>query len=527
MTGNRKKNSKGSRGDGGGRGREHKPSRSDGRGHAAGGGPRGDAGRNTEGPNRGRSGGFSGQNRGGSARGGRPPAEGGGSGGDRPPVRRNAPRSLGMGSAERRGPHPAPPLRDRPSISHSAGFPRPERAAPREPHGERRGLNSAEFPPAETVETDGAYLDPSPEEAPELGLGSVPAGVRYDPEIERPSSRPPSPVRDPQAERDLEAQIRSLEARLDGLIQRSTRHAEDEAVPPMAESGVHDDSDEASQQDSVSETYIARNWGREALRSRLEDVDDFGLDPAYDERVRPGLDLLYRRYFRVQCQGIDRVPSQGRAVIVANHSGMLPMDGLMLRAALRLDHPNARALRWLAEDFVFYLPFAGVFLNRIGAVRACPENAERLLEQDALVAVFPEGVQGIKKLFAERYQLQRFGRGGYIRLCLRMRAPLVPCAIIGAEEANPLLYRFDWLAQMLKLPFLPVTPTFPWLGPLGLLPAPTRWKLRFGEPISFDNYGPEAANDDVLVGRLSERVRAAIQSLLDSGLRERKSVWFG
>jgi 1-acyl-sn-glycerol-3-phosphate acyltransferase len=157
-------------------------------------------------------------------------------------------------------------------------------------------------------------------------------------------------------------------------------------------------------------------------------------------------------------------------------------------------------------------------MNRVGAVRACQENAERLLEQDSLVAVFPEGVQGIKKHYRDRYRLQRFGRGGYIRLCLRMQTPLVPCAVIGAEEASPLFYRFETLSELLGLPYIPITP---------IMPAPSRWKIKFGEPIFFDNYGPEAADDHLLVGRLSERVRSTIQSMLDSGLRERRSIWFG
>lgn len=315
------------------------------------------------------------------------------------------------------------------------------------------------------------------------------------------------------------------------MIRRSALAEQAEQAEADEDNGESDGprahSSRPPESDSVGNDYVAQQWSREALRSRLEEVDDFGLDPGFENKVRAGLDLLYRRYFRVEVDGIDNIPSSGRAVVVANHSGALPLDGMMLRAAMRLDHRSARDLRWLAEDFVFYLPFAGVFLNRIGAVRACPENAERLLEKDSLIAVFPEGVQGIKKLFNERYRLQRFGRGGYIRLCLRMRAPLIPCAIIGAEETNPLIYRFEWLAELLRLPYLPVTPTFPLLGPLGLLPAPTRWKMRFGEPISFDSYGPEAADDDVLVGRLSERVRGNIQALLDSGLRSRKSVWFG
>ncbi|MEI9951354.1 MAG: lysophospholipid acyltransferase family protein [Pseudomonadota bacterium] len=260
---------------------------------------------------------------------------------------------------------------------------------------------------------------------------------------------------------------------------------------------------------------------------RSEEFDDFGLDPGFEQRVKPVVEFLYRSYFRTTVEGIDNVPAEGRCIVVANHSGALPLDGLMLRAALRIEHKQKRDLRWLAEDFVYYLPFAGVFMNRVGAVRACPENAERLLEKESIVGVFPEGVHGIKKLFQERYRLQRFGRGGYIRLCLRMRAPIVPCAIIGAEESSPLLYRLEGLTELVGLPYFPITPTFPFLGPAGLLPAPTKWRMRFGEPINLDNYGPEAADDHVLVGRLSERVRSSIQSMLDSGLRERRSVWFG
>jgi 1-acyl-sn-glycerol-3-phosphate acyltransferase len=186
-----------------------------------------------------------------------------------------------------------------------------------------------------------------------------------------------------------------------------------------------------------------------------------------------------------------------------------------------------RELRWLAEDFVYYLPFVGTAMNRLGAVRACQENAERLLAAGNLVAVFPEGAKGIGKLFKERYQLQRFGRGGFIRLALRTQTPLVPAAIVGAEEANPMLYRIEYMAKTLGIPYLPITPTFPALGPLGLLPAPTKWKVVFGEPIDFSAYGPEAADDDLLVGRLAERVRATIQAMLDRTLAGRQSIWFG
>lgn len=370
------------------------------------------------------------------------------------------------------------------------------------------------------------------EEAFELGIGArvVPPTTQYG---EAFDSAPPSTH---ERKGDVEAQIRALEARLDGLIRQrhfadaTTETESDEPVSERRGALAKTDSSPPARLEAAEppiEDFISRKWGRSALRSRAEEFDDFGLDPSFEQRVKPIVEFLYRSYFRTTAEGIDNVPAEGRCIVVANHSGALPLDGLMLRAALRIDHKQKRDLRWLAEDFVYYLPFAGVFMNRVGAVRACPENAERLLEKESIVGVFPEGVHGIKKLFQERYRLQRFGRGGYIRLCLRMRAPIVPCAIIGAEESSPLLYRLEGLTELLGLPYFPITPTFPFLGPAGLLPAPTKWRMRFGEPINLDNYGPEAADDHVLVGRLSERVRSSIQAMLDSGLRERRSVWFG
>jgi 1-acyl-sn-glycerol-3-phosphate acyltransferase len=386
-------------------------------------------------------------------------------------------------------------------------------------------LPEVELDDSYELTADGDDLEALSADAPELGIGSrvVAPHVRFEDDALE-SYRPQS-----LGGGDVEDQIRALEARLDGLIQGATRA---EVAPTAAAPATGSSSEieldagpvsaEAIAVESAAELahsrYYVEKWGRKGLRSRAEEVDEFGLDRSFDARLRPVLDFIYRRYFRIQTEGIDNVPAEGRAVIVGNHSGSIPIDGLMLRTAMRVDHPAGRDLRWLAEDFLFYLPFAGVFMNRAGAVRACQENAERLLLRDNLIAVFPEGVQGIRKLFRDRYRLQRFGRGGYIRLCLRTRAPLIPCAIIGGEEASPLLYRFDSLADLLRLPYLPVTP--------GFLPAPTKWRLKFGEPIAFDNYGPEAADDDLLVGRLSDRVRSTIQSMLENGLQKRRSIWF-
>lgn len=324
----------------------------------------------------------------------------------------------------------------------------------------------------------------------------------------------------------VELRIREIEERLNGLMASVPLENLDQDVAmksvrsPAAADSVVDTAREILQSD-----YFRRNWGRNSLRAQSSELDDLGHDEGFEQRLRPALEFLFKKYFRVDVEGVHHIPSKGRAVVVANHSGALPFDGVMLRESIRLKHPDRSDLRWLAEDFSFYLPFLGVTLNRIGAVRACQENAERLLAKEHLVGVFPEGAEGIKKLYKDRYQLQRFGRGGFIRLCLRTGSPIVPCAIVGAEETNPIVYRFDNLSKLLGLDYLPITPTFPFLGPLGLIPAPTKWKIVFGEPISLSEYGPQAARDHVLVGRLSEKVRQAISHLLDDALRKRTSVW--
>jgi 1-acyl-sn-glycerol-3-phosphate acyltransferase len=353
-----------------------------------------------------------------------------------------------------------------------------------------------------------------------------------EPAVEVGADRPSDP--------DVAARIRELEERLDRMIGEHARgrDAEEEASlavrsqprvapsrrssrPPQAE-GVPDGGREL-----LASDFYLRKWGRLGLRNRSEEIDEFGYDPEYERKVLPLFDFLYEKYFRVEVHGVERIPGEGRCLLVANHSGTLPFDGMMLRRAVRREHPQHRDVRWLAEDGIFHFPFLGSFTNRVGAVRACQENAERLLEQNALVAVFPEGVKGIAKLFKDRYRLQRFGRGGFVKLGLRTRTPVVPVAIVGGEEANPMLSRIDYLTRALGIPYLPVTPTFPWLGPLGLLPAPTKWKIFFGEPIDLQGYGAESVDDELLVGRLTEQVRGEIQRTLDRALGDRRSVWFG
>jgi 1-acyl-sn-glycerol-3-phosphate acyltransferase len=271
-----------------------------------------------------------------------------------------------------------------------------------------------------------------------------------------------------------------------------------------------------------------RRWRDVAMRDRSDSVDDFGRDPLYTARMMPLLEALYARYFRVAVRGAEHIPPGGRAIVVANHSGTLPYDATMLMVAVRKETPGGRDLRPLVEDFVFHMPYLGVMVNRIGGVRACQENAERLLARDQLIAVFPEGIKGIGKLYRDRYRLQRFGRGGFIKLALRTGAPIIPAAIVGAEEIHPMMSRVTFLAKSLGLPYLPVTPTFPFLGPLGLLPLPTKWSIRFGAPLDVaGEYGAAAASDRLLVNKLAETVRSTIQEMIDEALSQRKSILFG
>jgi 1-acyl-sn-glycerol-3-phosphate acyltransferase len=258
-----------------------------------------------------------------------------------------------------------------------------------------------------------------------------------------------------------------------------------------------------------------------------EEVDEFGSDRRFTESLEPFFEFLYAVWWRVETTGIDRVPETGPGLIVANHSGVLPYDGIMVKLAVRHELPARRDCRMLALDMFALLPFLAPMLAKSGAVRANPENGERLLRQGELVGVFPEGVKGVGKYYKDRYKLARFGRGGFVRLALRSGAPIIPCAVVGAEEIHPVVAKADWVGRPFGLPYFPITPTFPALGPLGVLPLPTKWSIDFADPIDLRSYGPEAADDPILVNRLSEDVRTTIQGMIDGRLARRRSVWFG
>jgi 1-acyl-sn-glycerol-3-phosphate acyltransferase len=272
---------------------------------------------------------------------------------------------------------------------------------------------------------------------------------------------------------------------------------------------------------------VARLWSALYFSWHSEETDAFGYDRRFTEAIMPVFEFLYTVWWRVEPTGVEAVPASGPALIVANHSGVLPYDGLMIRLAVRHEHPARRETRLLALDMFALLPFLAPLLQRTGAVRASQENGERLLREGELVGVFPEGVKGVGKPFKHRYKLARFGRGGFVRLALRTGAPIVPTAVVGAEEIHPNLATANWVGKPLGLPYLPITPTFPALGPLGLVPLPTKWTIDFAEPVDVSRYGPEGADDPILVNRISEEVRGTIQRLIDGRLARRRSIWFG
>jgi 1-acyl-sn-glycerol-3-phosphate acyltransferase len=266
------------------------------------------------------------------------------------------------------------------------------------------------------------------------------------------------------------------------------------------------------------------------LRRRLTgdyDVDEYGFDPDLTESVlMPLLRPLHRHYWRVSSHGTENLPLEGGGLVVANHAGTLPVDALIARLDI-LEHTGRHA-RELAADLVFKTPLVGPFSRKTGATLASGDDADRLLEGGELVAVWPEGFKGIGKPWKDRYKLQRFGRGGFVATALRAQVPIVPTAIVGSEEIYPMIYDLRVVARLLGLPYFPVVPqmfALPVLGPLALLPLPSKWILEYGEPIETAEYGPEAADDPMAVFDLTDRVRDTIQQMLYRNLMGRRSVF--
>jgi 1-acyl-sn-glycerol-3-phosphate acyltransferase len=278
--------------------------------------------------------------------------------------------------------------------------------------------------------------------------------------------------------------------------------------------------------DAVRERLRAWTFelGGPGTRARLEQltppknefgVDPYGLDVDYVVAAIAPLLWLYRKYFRVQLYGVESIPGEGRVVLVANHSGQLPFDAAMIEIALLIDKDPPRVARALVEKWVPTLPFVSTFMARCGQIVGTPENCRRLLAADEAILVFPEGVRGLNKPFSERYRLRPFGPG-FMRLALESGAPIVPIAVVGAEEQAPALFDLKPLARLLSFPAFPVTPT------ILPIPLPARYHVHFGQPMRFS--GSPDEDDQELEGKV-EKVRDAVRTLLERGLAERRSIF--
>jgi 1-acyl-sn-glycerol-3-phosphate acyltransferase len=270
----------------------------------------------------------------------------------------------------------------------------------------------------------------------------------------------------------------------------------------------------------------ALSFARRRLTGDYE-VDPFGFDAELTQALLPLLRPLYRNWFRIQVCGLENVPATGGALLVANHSGTIPLDAVMTQVAILDEHPTHRHLRTLGADLVFATPGLGSLARKTGSTLAAHPDAERLLRSGELVGVWPEGFKGIGKPFSERYKLQRFGRGGFVSAALATGVPIIPCSIVGAEEIYPMLGNLGTLARVLGVPYVPITPTFPWLGPLGLVPLPSKWLIEFGSPIETAGFGAAAADDPMVMFDLTDRVRETIQQTLHRLLLERGPIFFG
>jgi 1-acyl-sn-glycerol-3-phosphate acyltransferase len=255
------------------------------------------------------------------------------------------------------------------------------------------------------------------------------------------------------------------------------------------------------------------DWGRS---ERIEGLLD-----------RTAGDFFYRYWFRAEVEGIENVPANGGALLVSNHAGALPPDAAMIAKAIREEHPHPRPLSITVEHFFKGYPGFSMLIPKIGCVPAHPANVQRLLyDEEQLVLVFPEGRKGTEKLYKDRYRLRRFGRGGFVEAAMRARAPIVPVCVVGAEEAAPVFAQLGLLKRLTGLLYFPITPTFPHLGVLGMLGyLPAKFKIRFLDPVSFDEEGMN--EDKALVQTVAHDVRARIQEGLWEMLAKRRSVWFG
>lgn len=275
--------------------------------------------------------------------------------------------------------------------------------------------------------------------------------------------------------------------------------------------------------DDLATRLLGRDFEERLRRAHMPmasfGVDPFGLDPEWAKYALAVAAFFYRAYFRAEVHGLERLPP-GRVLVVANHSGQVPFDGMMIGAALFLDAEPPRFTRSMVEKWSQTLPFVSTFFSRVGQVVGVPENARRLLEHGEAVLVFPEGSRGISKPFTDRYKLGSFGLG-FMRLALETGTPIVPVGVVGAEEQYISLANLTGVARLFGMPSFPIIPQ--WLIPGGQMPLPTKYRIYFGEPLRFDG-DPE--DDDAVVSAKVDEVKAAIRGLLDEGLAKRRGIFW-
>ena len=438
-----------------------------------------------------------------------------------------------------------PLLADRePAVEPASQAPAPEPPAPEPP---APGPATPAAPPAvDGTAADGTAADgaapavrvrasraaatrrrPAPDTRSDLQPGPPPDGAT-PPEPPEPAAHRAPPRRRPvvraaAAETPGAARVRAGASRRTPGGERLVAVADALAASAADESGARPPSGDSALEQKIGAALAF-------LRRRLTgdyEVDEFGFDPDLTDSVLLNLFRpLYKRWFRVEVRGIENIPATGGALIVANHGGAIAFDALMTQIAVHDEHPQRRHLRMLGADLVFSTPVLGELARKGGATLAGNADAERLLSGGELVGVWPEGFKGIGKPFSERYKLQRFGRGGFVSAALRTRTPIVPCAIVGAEETYPIIGDMPAVARVLGLPYAPITPTWPLLGLFGLIPLPSKWLIEFGAPLSTDELGPNAADDPMVVFDLTDQVRQTIQQTLYSLLVQRRSIFF-
>lgn len=377
----------------------------------------------------------------------------------------------------------------------------------------------------------------------------IPIGTGGRPGRGSGSARPSSAARNLAPSSSRKSSSRKAPSAKPGAPRKNVRADGGRTTPPVDQAAAPPLADEASAtpppttgipvgdwlsalQEAAEEIFGA-DWERRAaelmafVRRRLEgdyEVDDYGFDRELTERFfMAALRPIAEKWFRLEVRGLENIPAEGGALVVSNHSGTVPLDGLMTMLTVH-DHAG-RFLRPLGADLVFKLPLVSSLARKGGATLACTEDAERMLSDGELVGVWPEGFKGIGKPFSERYKLQRFGRGGFVSAALRTGVPIIPLSVVGAEEIYPLVGNVPSLARLLGVPYIPITPFFPWLGPLGLVPLPSKWILEFGEPIRTDAYEPGEAEDPMLVFNVTDQVRETIQHTLFDLLRDRGGVF--